>query len=91
MCVGVAEVSPLLHPVNRDAIVDEDRPERLRRGSAKRYGLRVGETAKQGVAHLFSGDKVERLTSMMRFDVFLDGELLERRETDFSTRPKRAA
>jgi len=54
--------------VNRDLIVDEDRAERLRRGSARRYGFRVGEVEKQGVAHLFAGDKIEALAGMMRFD-----------------------
>jgi len=54
--------------VNRDVVVDEDHPERLRRGSARRHGLRVGEVAKKGVAHLFSGDKVEALAGMVRFD-----------------------
>ena len=51
-----------------EVVVDEGKPERLRRGSARRYGLRVGEIAKKGVAHLFAGDKIEALAGMMRID-----------------------
>ncbi len=54
--------------VDPDVLVDEGHPEHLRRGSATRYGLRVGEGAKEGVAHLFSGEKVEALAGMMRID-----------------------
>ena len=54
--------------VNRDLLVDEDKPERLHRGSAKRYGLRVGDVERKGVAHLYAGDRVPELANMVRFD-----------------------
>ena len=54
--------------VDPEVVVDEGQPERLRRGSARRYGLRVGEIAKKGVAHLFAGDQIESLAGMMRID-----------------------
>jgi uncharacterized protein (DUF427 family) len=54
--------------VNRDLLVDEDKPERLHRGSAKRYGLRVGDVERKGVAHLYAGDRVPELANTVRFD-----------------------
>jgi uncharacterized protein (DUF427 family) len=57
-----------LDDVDREVVVDEDHSERLRRGSARRYGFRVGKVEKKGVAHLFAGDKIEALAGMMRID-----------------------
>jgi uncharacterized protein (DUF427 family) len=54
--------------VNRDLLVDEEKPERLHRGSAKRYGLRVGDVERKGVAHLYAGDRVPELANTVRFD-----------------------
>jgi uncharacterized protein (DUF427 family) len=54
--------------VNRDLLVDEGKPERLHRGSAKRYGLRVGDVERKGVAHLYAGDRVPELANTVRFD-----------------------
>ena len=54
--------------IDPELLVDEDHPERLRRGSATRYGLRVGEVERKGVAHLFSGEEIEALAGMMRID-----------------------
>ena len=54
--------------VDKSLLVDEDHPERLKRGSAKRYGIKAGELARPGVAHLFAGDKVEALRGLVRFD-----------------------
>ena len=54
--------------VDKSLLVDEDHPERLKRGSAKRYGIKAGELARPGVAHLFAGDKVEALQGLVRFD-----------------------
>jgi uncharacterized protein (DUF427 family) len=54
--------------IDAETVVDEDHPEPLRHGNARRYGLRVGEVEKTGVAHLFAGGKIEALAGMMRID-----------------------
>ena len=54
--------------VDRDLLVDEDKPERLHRGSATRYGLRVGDVERKGVAHLYAGDRASELANTLRFD-----------------------
>src|ERR671919_2252929 len=51
--------------VDPELLVDEGHRERLRRGSATRYGLRVGEVEKKGVVHLFAGEKIGALAGMM--------------------------
>ena len=61
-----------------------------RRGSARRHGLRVGELARPGVAHVYGEDALEGLAGTVRFewdaldDLTLDGESLERPTTHFS-------
>jgi len=57
-----------LADVDPQVLVDEDHEEQLRRGTARRYGLRVGGTARPGVAHAFTDSEVTGLTGTVRFD-----------------------
>jgi uncharacterized protein (DUF427 family) len=57
-----------LADVNRDLLVDEDHTQRLRRGTTRRYGLRVGETARPGCASLYTSDTLDELKGTLRFD-----------------------
>jgi uncharacterized protein (DUF427 family) len=57
-----------LEDVNPAALVDEEHPERLRRGAARRHGLRVGETSRPGVAHVYTDDALEGLAGSVRFE-----------------------
>jgi uncharacterized protein (DUF427 family) len=57
-----------LADVNSDVLIDEQHPEHLRRGSARRHGLRVGELARPGVAHVYGEDALEGLAGTVRFE-----------------------
>jgi uncharacterized protein (DUF427 family) len=57
-----------LADVNPTVLVDEERPEHLSRGSARRYGVRVGASSRPGVAHVYTDDALEGLAGMVRFD-----------------------
>jgi uncharacterized protein (DUF427 family) len=57
-----------LADVNRAVLVDEEHPEHLSRGTARRHGLRVGETARPGVAHVYGEDALEGLAGTVRFE-----------------------
>ncbi len=46
--------------VTSDFIVDEQRPEKLRRGTATRLGLKVGDVERPGSAHLYTDDNLVR-------------------------------
>jgi uncharacterized protein (DUF427 family) len=59
--IPLADVDPAV-------LVDEDRVEHLRRGTARRHGLRVGEIARAGVAHVYGDDAAEGLAGTVRFD-----------------------
>jgi uncharacterized protein (DUF427 family) len=54
--------------VNPAVLVDEEHPEHLSRGPARRYGLRVGETARPGVAHVYGDDALAGLAGTVRFE-----------------------
>ncbi len=54
--------------VDPAALVDEEHPEKLSRGPARRYGLRVGETGRKGVAHAYGDAALEGLAGTVRFD-----------------------
>jgi uncharacterized protein (DUF427 family) len=54
--------------VSSDLLVDEAHTERLRRGTARRYGLRVGELTRPACARVFSEDSLEGLADTVRFD-----------------------
>jgi uncharacterized protein (DUF427 family) len=57
-----------LADVNPEVLVDENRTEHLRRGEARRHGLRVGDVSAPGVAHAFTDKAIEGLAGMVRFD-----------------------
>jgi len=59
--IPVADVSP-------EALVDEDHVEHLRRGTARRHGLRAGETSREGVAHVYTDEALEGLAHTVRFE-----------------------
>jgi uncharacterized protein (DUF427 family) len=51
-----------------DVLVDEDHEEQLRRGTARRYGLRVGDEVRPGVAHHYTASDVEEIVGTVRVD-----------------------
>jgi uncharacterized protein (DUF427 family) len=57
-----------LADVNPDVLSDEHHCEHLRRGTARRHGLRVGETTRPGVAHVYGDDALEGLAGAVRFE-----------------------
>jgi len=59
--IPLADVNPLV-------LVDEDTTEHLRRGTARRYGLRAGEISRPGVAHAYTSAALEGLAATVRFD-----------------------
>lgn len=57
-----------LDDVSADVLLDEDRDERLRRGRARRHGLRVGERTSPGAAHVYVDSPIEGITGTVRFE-----------------------
>jgi uncharacterized protein (DUF427 family) len=57
-----------LADVDAAALVDEQREEHLRRGTARRHGLRVGESVRAGAAHVYGEDALVGLRGMVRFE-----------------------
>ncbi|MEV6814139.1 DUF427 domain-containing protein [Micromonospora sp. NPDC051296] len=54
--------------VNRDFLVDEQKTEQSRRGTARLHGLRVGETSRATCARRYGDDARAGLTDTIRFD-----------------------
>jgi uncharacterized protein (DUF427 family) len=54
--------------VNRELLVDEDHTQRLRRGTTRRQGLRVGDISRPSCASLYTDDALEGLKGTVRFD-----------------------
>jgi uncharacterized protein (DUF427 family) len=54
--------------VSADALVDEQHAQRLKRGTAARHGLRVGDVSRPGCAHVYGDDALAGLAGMVRFD-----------------------
>ena len=55
-------------------LVDENRPEQLKRGAAQRYGLRVGDQAQPGVAHVYGDGADDIVAGLVKFEwAGLDG------------------
>jgi uncharacterized protein (DUF427 family) len=54
--------------VNRDLLVDEEHEQRLRRGTTRRHGLRVGDVSRPGCASLYTEDALAGLAGTLRFD-----------------------
>ncbi|HEX4790476.1 MAG TPA: DUF427 domain-containing protein [Actinospica sp.] len=59
--IPIADVAP-------GVLVDENHPQRLKRGTARRHGLRVGGVERPGVARVYGGDAVVELDGYVRFD-----------------------
>jgi len=59
--IPLADVSP-------DVLVDEDHPQRLRRGTARRHGLRAGDIARPDSVSVYTDDAIEGLANTVRFD-----------------------
>ena len=57
-----------LSDVNVEFLIDEDHPQRLSRGTARRHGLRVGDIARPGAARLYTEDSLDGLAGTLRFD-----------------------
>src|SRR6202453_2439640 len=57
-----------LADVDPSVLVDEEQTEHLSRGTARRYGLRAGESARRGVAHVYGEDALEGLAGTVRFE-----------------------
>ena len=49
-------------------LIDENREEHLRRGTARRHGLRVGEVERPGAAHVYTDKALSGLSGMVRLD-----------------------
>ena len=54
--------------INVNLLVDEDHPQRLKRGTARRHGLRVGELHRPSSASVYGDDALPGLAGMVRFD-----------------------
>jgi uncharacterized protein (DUF427 family) len=57
-----------IEDVNTEHLVDEQHPQRLKRGAAQRYGLLVGDVAVPEAARLYTEATVEGLTGTVRFE-----------------------
>jgi uncharacterized protein (DUF427 family) len=57
-----------LADVDAGVLVDEEHTEHLRRGTARRHGLRVDEVSRKGVAHVYGEDALEGLAGTVRFE-----------------------
>ena len=57
-----------LADVNPAVLVDEEHPEHLSRGTARRHGLRAGESARPGAAHVYTDDALEGVAGTVRFE-----------------------
>jgi uncharacterized protein (DUF427 family) len=57
-----------LSDVDPGVLVDEQHLQRLRRGTARRHGLRVGDVDRPGTARVFTDDTLEGLAGTVRFD-----------------------
>jgi uncharacterized protein (DUF427 family) len=59
--IPLADVDPAV-------LVDEDHPEHLSRGVARRHGLRAGEASRPGAAHVYTDDALDGLAGTVRFE-----------------------
>lgn len=57
-----------LADIHADLLVDEDHEEVLGRGTAKRYGIRLGDIERPGVAHLYTDSDIEGVAGRVRFE-----------------------
>lgn len=59
--IPVADITP-------GVLVDEAHPQRLKRGTARRHGLRVGELAKPAAVRVYGADAVPGIADHARFE-----------------------
>jgi uncharacterized protein (DUF427 family) len=57
-----------LADIQADLLVDEDHQEHLGRGTAQRYGIRLGDIERPGVAHLYTDSDIEGVAGRVRFE-----------------------
>ena len=54
--------------IDASVLVDEQHEEHLRRGTAKRLGIRVADDHRPGVAHRYVDSDIDGITGTVRFD-----------------------
>jgi uncharacterized protein (DUF427 family) len=54
--------------VTSGVLVDEDHTQRLRRGTARRHGMRVGDVSRPNSASVYTTESIEGLVGLVRFD-----------------------
>jgi uncharacterized protein (DUF427 family) len=57
-----------LADIDPDVLVDEDHVQSLRRGPARRHGLRVGEVSRPGAARVYTEDAMTGIAGTVRLD-----------------------
>ncbi len=57
-----------LADVDPEILIDEEHEEHLRRGTARRLGLRAGTEERRGVAHHYTASDIDGITGTVRFD-----------------------
>ena len=57
-----------LADVSTDVLIDEDRVQKLSRGTARRHGLRVDDQDRPASARVYTDDALEGLAGMVRFE-----------------------
>jgi uncharacterized protein (DUF427 family) len=57
-----------LADVDSSVLIDDDRPQKLKRGPARRHSLRVGEQARAGAARVYGDDAVPGVAGTVRFE-----------------------
>ena len=57
-----------LADVRPDVLVDENHVQELKRGKARRHGVRVGGVSRPGAARVFGDDAMEGMANTVRFD-----------------------
>jgi uncharacterized protein (DUF427 family) len=57
-----------LADVRPDVLIDEDHTQKLKRGTARRHGLRVGDVSRPGIARVYTEDALAGLAGFVRFD-----------------------
>ena len=54
--------------IDADALIDEDHTHKLKRGTVRRHGLRVGDVTKPGSVRVFTDDALPGLAGMARLE-----------------------
>ena len=57
-----------IEDVTANFLVDERHPQRLKRGSAQRYGLMVGEVSRPQAVRVYTESTIDQLTGKARFE-----------------------